>query len=394
MYKCEDNKSMSGTHVKLTFTFSAMGTCFPLVSTVSGLTEIEMPTGKEFIHVTVPGLCIGGGGVNINNQEVSHLLFMRNTKGAKKKRFRWYQQEILVPGINDQCKRFANIDTSTMGSIPDKITAVTYCYGDFSQINAIHSSINLFTNNKVIENKQHASWSGFDQPANLAKVFKLIKNMLPSHTVKNIPAERCPMKALMLNAFKEKLQDLNLAPNKRQSLVDFILTLLVMATKACMVKNIQHGFIETGMIGDDNLRHPVFDKIIATCRRNPSVEEYKNIENNMSTIIYESCEFGHISEDVYNHLNVIRDRDSMGHEVMQDATISQESYHRTKCLTHKHQTISERKGYLRIRGLRINKRSCQIVNIMRRSIVTMPLLNACARNWNLAVFSPMQRLEW
>ncbi len=131
-----------------------------------------------------------------------------------------------------------------MNSIPDKLIAVTYCDRDFRQIDAIKSSINLFTDNKVIANKQHASWSGVEQPADFARVFKLIKNMLPLHTVKNIPAERCPMKALMLDAFKEKLKHLNLAPNKRHSLVDFISSLSVMATKACMVKNIQHGFIK------------------------------------------------------------------------------------------------------------------------------------------------------
>ena len=97
------------------------------------------------------------------------------------------------------------------------------------------------------------------------------------------------MKALMLNVFKEKLDDLTLAPNKRHSLVDFISILSVMATNACTVKNIQHGFIEAGMIDGDNLRFPVFDRIIATCRRNPSTEEYNNIENNMNTIINESC---------------------------------------------------------------------------------------------------------
>jgi hypothetical protein len=221
-----------------------------------------------------------------------------------------------------------------LNSIPDKLTAVTYCDGDFSQINAIKSSINLFIDNKVIANKQHASWSEVNQPADLARVFKLNKNMLPSQMVKNIPAERCPIKALMLDAFKEKLEHLNLAPNKRHSLVDFILSLSVMATKACTVKNIQHGFIEAGMVDAENLWYPVFDKIIATCRRNPSVEEYKNIENIMNTIIHESCEFEHISEEVYDHLNIVRDRDSMSHEVMRDATITQESYQRTKCLTH------------------------------------------------------------
>jgi hypothetical protein len=160
--------------------------------------------------------------------------------------------------------------------------------------------------------------------------------MHPLHMVKNIPAERCPMKGLMLDAFTEKLDHLNLAPNKRHSLVVFISSLSVIATKACMVKNIQHGFIEAGMIDAENLRYPVFDKIIATCRRNPSVEEYKNIENNMNTIIHESCEFGHISEEVYDRPNIVRDRDSMGCKVMQDATITRESYQCTKCLTHKH----------------------------------------------------------
>jgi hypothetical protein len=89
--------------------------------------------------------------------------------------------------------------------------------------------------------------------------------MLPSYTVKNIPAERCPMKALMSDAFKEKLEDLKLALNKRHSLVDFISTLSVMATKACTVKNIRHGFIKAGMIDINNLQYPVLNKIISTC---------------------------------------------------------------------------------------------------------------------------------
>jgi hypothetical protein len=211
-----------------------------------------MPTGEEFIHVKVPGLCIGGGGVNINNQEVGHLLFTRNTEGAEKKRFKWYQQEILLPGINDHCKRYAKFDASSGSPIPDKLTAVTYCDGDFSQVDAIKTSTNLFAEHKVIANKQHASWSGVEQPADLARVFKLIKNLLPSHTVKNIPAERCPMKALVLDAFKEQLVYLNLASNKRLSLVDFISTLSVITNKACTVKNIQHGFIEAGIIASSH----------------------------------------------------------------------------------------------------------------------------------------------
>ena len=46
------------------------------------------------------------------------------------------------------------------------------------------------------------------------------------------------------------------------------------------------------------------------------MEEYKNIENNMNAIIHETCKFGHICEEVYHGLNIIRDRDSNGREVI------------------------------------------------------------------------------
>jgi hypothetical protein len=117
---------------------------------------------------------------------------------------------------------------------------------------------------------------------------------------------------------QKKVGGSQLGTKQRHSIVDFISILSVMATKACMVKNIHHEFIEAGMIDINNLQYPVFGKIISTCRRISSVEEYKNIENNMNTIIHESCEFGHISEEVCNHIGIARDRDSMSCEVMQD----------------------------------------------------------------------------
>ncbi len=128
-----------------------------------------------------------------------------------------------MPGINNHLKRFAKFDASTTSSLPDKLTAVTSCDGDFSQIHTIKSSIDLFVNNKVIANKQHASRSAVKQVANIGKPFKLIKLMLPSYSVQHILADRCPMKALTIHAFKEQLNnDLNLAAKKMKSLIDFI----------------------------------------------------------------------------------------------------------------------------------------------------------------------------
>jgi hypothetical protein len=112
------------------------------------------------------------------------------------------------------------------------------------------------------------------------------------------------MKALMIDAFKNKLDDINLPSNKTKSLIDFISMLSAIATKVCTVKNIQHGFTEAGMLDGDNHRLPVYDKILATCRWNPSQAEYENIEKNMPTILHHLCEFGHISDDIYDKLGI------------------------------------------------------------------------------------------
>lgn len=72
---------MNGMRVKLTFTFSAAGMCAPLFVTVSGIPEEEMPN-KPFVHMKVPGLCIGGGGVTLGNKEEGHVFFMRKEEAA------------------------------------------------------------------------------------------------------------------------------------------------------------------------------------------------------------------------------------------------------------------------------------------------------------------------
>jgi len=175
LFRVQNDKSMNGMRVKLTFTFSAIGTCMPLVCTVAGLTEREMPNGDEFIHVKIPGLCVGGGGVNINNKEFGHLLLMRDTVGAAEKKFKWYHDEVLIPGIKAQRKHFAGFDSTSGEPVPDNLTAVSWCDGDLSQVKAITDSADELTANKIIANKQHAARSAVEQPADLANVFNVIK---------------------------------------------------------------------------------------------------------------------------------------------------------------------------------------------------------------------------
>ena len=58
-YTLPNNCMMQGMRVKLTFSFSTVGTCAPLFITVTGLNERNFG-GKKHILVRVKGLCIGG----------------------------------------------------------------------------------------------------------------------------------------------------------------------------------------------------------------------------------------------------------------------------------------------------------------------------------------------
>ena len=315
MYNCDDNKSMSGMRLKCTFTLSALGACFPLVVTVAGLKDTEMPE-KDFVHVKVPGLCVGGGGVNVNNKDVGHIVFLRNDPGAEKKKFRWYQDTILIPGINTQRLHHDNFDASKGLEIPDALTAVSWCDGDLSQIDAITNSIPLFAENKIVANKQHAARSGVEQPADVSRVFKQIKQLINTTSNAHLPIERCPMKKLLSEAISEDLSCIKLASNKRGALIDFISILPEVATKACTKSNIQHGFIEAGIIDEVNHRYPVFDKMLATCRRNPTTEEYNIAKSNFPDFLKSVDERGLIPEEQYEMRGIEVDKDNHGNTAL------------------------------------------------------------------------------
>lgn len=52
---------------------------------------------------------------------------MRGGEGADLKRFRWYQDNILIPGIKAHRLKYGNFDSDSGAAIPDHLTAVSYC---------------------------------------------------------------------------------------------------------------------------------------------------------------------------------------------------------------------------------------------------------------------------
>jgi hypothetical protein len=72
-----------------------------------------------------------------SNQQLGHLFLTKNTEGAKKARFRYYQEHILISGINLQHMKYCNFDFNAGTTIPNKATAVAWCDSDMLQIDAI-----------------------------------------------------------------------------------------------------------------------------------------------------------------------------------------------------------------------------------------------------------------
>jgi hypothetical protein len=341
VFNIDEQKHMNGMRVRLTWTFSACGRCAPLFVTVCGLSESELPGDDDLLVVKMPGLCIGGGGVG-GSKEIGYIAFSRRTQGCEQKRFEYYQKHVLMPWI-DELRKECGYDAESGLAVPDELTAVSWKDGDISQINAIAKDHQIYTDNKVIANKQNAARTGVEQPADLCKVFKEVKRLASVTTVAGIDPEIHFMKRMVLQAFRsEALKRLNLKPKKEASLVDFISVLPEIATKAATRNNIVHGFIACGLIDKDEMKFPVLDKILGTCRTSIPKEHYDRLIANFGLLYNTMLEHGRIDDELYYELGFPKDLDANGKEVIRDAGITQEWLQRSKWLNHHHQ-IGQRK---------------------------------------------------
>ncbi len=78
-------------------------------------------------------------------------------------------------------------------------------------------------------------------------------------------------------------------------------------------------------------------KVLGTCWSTLPTEVYQSVIDNFTHLYRIMVEHGRIPEDVFNDLGFPSDKDVYGHEVLRAAGTSQESYQRSKCLTHKFQ---------------------------------------------------------
>jgi hypothetical protein len=92
-----------------------------------------------------------------------------------------------------------------------------------------------------------------------------------------------------------------------------------------------------GIANKELNRYLVFNKILATCRLTPTLEEYRTVIDSFEDFFKIMEEKGHIPEEDFDVCGIRSDKDINGNDVLRTAGISQESLQHSKCLTHSHQ---------------------------------------------------------
>ena len=104
----------------------------------------------------------------------------------------------------------------------------------------------------------------------------MLEKLEDTYTVSNLFVDSSPMKRIVQHVFVKlhEEQRLDLIANKKTLLIDFIASIPAMGIKVATRDNIQHGFIANGLVDEIYKRYPTFNKILATCRRNPKTDDY------------------------------------------------------------------------------------------------------------------------
>ncbi|EJK74278.1 hypothetical protein THAOC_04053 [Thalassiosira oceanica] len=341
-WKASDTKTHGGIRFDNTTTMAGAGCLLPFVTSVTGLNEREMP-GCEFAAVKIPGFCLGGGGVDPGNKRPGWLTFSRDTPGAKTEKARWYIRDVFIPTLKEHRLENHNFDTSASSAIPAKLRAVASLDGDIPQLQAVKEELQLLADNGVTLNKGNPSRTLAEQACDLAVIFKLLHQRLPMRTMRHISVEDSPLKKTLFDAFEfgELATILNLPYTKRETIVDYILCYLSVMTEIASTHNVKAGFIDNGSLDPTHERIPTLDGILATCKRDITLEEKRNVIDNFDKIFDSFEKHGCMPESVHDEVGIADDVDPNGKVVRREADANSEHLQRCKCMNHP-QVINER----------------------------------------------------
>ncbi len=83
------------------------------------------------------------------------------------------------------------MDLGLNTDISIKHTAVVTIDDDIPQLNAMKEEIELYNNNRIKFGKLSAASSHLEAACDKSPIFRIIKEELPKHNVRNIPPQQC-----------------------------------------------------------------------------------------------------------------------------------------------------------------------------------------------------------
>lgn len=132
-------------------------------------------------------------------------------------------------------------------------------------------------------------------------------------TLTDVPTVRHLLKIKVTNLCSRLGREgrLNLKASKHKALIDFVACQPHYTTKVVTHENSTHGFLEAGYIDKKSLHYPDFDKILRTCRRDPTIQEHNLCKHFFVNLIKIYSEKGHVTDDIFEKLGFPMDNDPL-----------------------------------------------------------------------------------
>lgn len=334
------NRQFNGHRVRLTQTFASNGRVAPIWATLTGLTELELPSSgcpSGIYILEIPGLCVGG--TNVHSQGTGFIACIRqnaldcDNESVEQRLFAEYNKKVYYPFVT----KLREIDLGIDPDLPvgDHQRIFGWTDGGIPQLKAISSNkeiIQMDKKLKIHRNKHAASCSAVQQPADVMSFFRSLKQgsrqMSASDTV-----NYCDSFSKSLRNHFQKSGIINVDQRKLKGPIDFLACLPSLYSKIADPNLVMNGFIRTGMIDRNTKIFPDLEVMLDTCKDPNAPKEL--VYQHFGTLYKEVFDTGMISEGTFERLGFPKDCYEDGTACSRDATIAQECRQRAKSLSHK-----------------------------------------------------------
>ena len=322
----ESSKKMNGMRIKRMLITNACGDVAVPVITIK-VTRQEMPN-HDILPVRIQGLCRGGGGLG-GSTGWGVLLFVVKQEGADEKKNEWIHNNILVEFIKNIRTNYPTSD------IAQDNTAKYWSDSDPPNVRYLTSPAGqrLLNDNDITAIKHGAARTAAEQANDGMRTFAMEKQENKRTTMEDVPSASFLLKHNIETTLINFEKDGTLKLKKRGVVVDFASKFPDMISKSCTRKVIIAGYHKNGQI-DSTGMIPVFQTLLATCRRPPTPFELelavKSFRHLLGWSLNNGCRY--IPDKEYIAVGFTRDRNKDNEEVEVTAGIGQEHEQRTKIL--------------------------------------------------------------